>query len=207
MMEIQSEWWKLEVMIIPSTSREIHTISHYKSSTSHPHSNENPNWITENDNTICISPVDLPYHIILSSENALKCQSHPSPPISEETQSSVTTLSFSLQISQSNNAYPHSQLFSQSTLPHPWKARRITPQHQYNPIQSSHLSTALILSIQHPPTSQPIPFHSIALTSNIQHPPPSNTSISLKYLTTEKSSTYAQQTQKNNLKEWKAHPT
>ena len=47
MMEIQSEWWKLEVMIIPSKSREIHTVSHYKTPTLHPHSKENQNRITQ----------------------------------------------------------------------------------------------------------------------------------------------------------------
>ena len=52
MLEIQSESWKLEVMIIPSTSRGIHTILHSKSPTSHPHSNENRNRITDNHNAI-----------------------------------------------------------------------------------------------------------------------------------------------------------
>ena len=47
MMEIQSEWWKLEVMIIPSKSREIHTVSHYKTPTLHPHSNRSQNRITQ----------------------------------------------------------------------------------------------------------------------------------------------------------------
>ena len=60
MMEIQSESWKLEVMIIPSTSREIHTISHSKSPASHPHSNENQNWITENDYNSINHPTELP---------------------------------------------------------------------------------------------------------------------------------------------------
>lgn len=51
MMEIQSEWWKLEVMIIPSKSREIHTVSHYKTPTLHPHSKENQNRITQQPST------------------------------------------------------------------------------------------------------------------------------------------------------------
>ena len=59
MMEIQSESWKLEVMIIPSKSREIHTISHSKSPTSHPHSNENQVWITEYDNRSTNPPTEL----------------------------------------------------------------------------------------------------------------------------------------------------
>ena len=117
MMEIQSESWKPQVMIIPSTSPITNVVSHHKSSTSHPHSNENQNWITDNDNTISNPPVNLPYHIILSPIITFKCQSRSSPPISEEAQSPVTTLSFSLETSQSNNAYPHSQPFSQITPP------------------------------------------------------------------------------------------
>ena len=47
MMEIQSESWKLVVMIIPSISLEIDVISHSKSPTSHPHSHENQIHITQ----------------------------------------------------------------------------------------------------------------------------------------------------------------
>mgnify|MGYP004645859771 CR=1 FL=1 len=39
MMEIQSESWKRQQVIIPSKSLEIHTKTRYKSPTSHPHSN------------------------------------------------------------------------------------------------------------------------------------------------------------------------
>ena len=152
-MEIQSESWKPQVMIIPSVSPAIHTILHYKLPTSHPHSNENQNWITDNDNTISNPPVDLPYHIILSSENAFKKQSRSSKPISEETQSFTTILSFSLETSQSNNAHPYSQPFSQITLPHPWKSHTIAPLHQYNSLQLPCRSKALIFSIQQRTTS------------------------------------------------------
>lgn len=51
MMEIQSESWILEVMIIPSSSPVIHTISHSKSPTSHPHSTENQNRTTQQFST------------------------------------------------------------------------------------------------------------------------------------------------------------
>ena len=43
MMKTQSESWKQQQMIIPSTSPLIRTTSHSKSPTSHPYSNENPN--------------------------------------------------------------------------------------------------------------------------------------------------------------------
>ena len=46
MMEIQSESWTTEAMIIRYKSREIHTKAHYISHTSHSHSNENQNHIT-----------------------------------------------------------------------------------------------------------------------------------------------------------------
>ena len=51
-MEIQSEWWKPQQMIIPSTSPAIHTILHSKSPTSHPYSNKNQNRNTHNSSTI-----------------------------------------------------------------------------------------------------------------------------------------------------------
>ena len=60
----------------------------------------------------------------------------------------VAIASYSHQIAQFNKDYPHSQSRSQITLPHPWKPHPITPQHSYNPIQSSHLSIALTLPIQ-----------------------------------------------------------
>ena len=188
MMEIQSESWKLEVMIIPFTSLEIHVILHSKLPTSHPHSNENPNWITDNDNTIGNPPIGLPYHIIISSYNAFKCQSHASPPISERTQSSATTLSFSFEISQSNNPYPYSQPFSQITLPHPWIPHAPTPKHQYNSIRSSNLSIALILSIQQRAASQSLSFYSSTCTIYSYRPSHANPSISHRFLTTKISS-------------------
>ena len=138
-MEIQSESWKLEVMIIPFTSPEISIISHSKSLTSHPHSNENQNCITDNDNTISNPPVNLPYLPILNPLITFKCQSRSSPPISEETQSSATILSFSLETSQSNNAYPHSQPFSQITPP----SMKITYTNPVTPVQF----TPILLSL------------------------------------------------------------
>ena len=41
----------------------------------------------------------------------------------------VTIASYSHQIAQSNNAYPHSQPHFQITLPHPWKPHFITSNH------------------------------------------------------------------------------
>ena len=47
MMEIQSKLWTRQQMIIPSSSPVIDVISHFKSPTSHPHSKENQNRITQ----------------------------------------------------------------------------------------------------------------------------------------------------------------
>ena len=78
---------RVETVLIPSTSREIRTISHSKSPISHPHSNENQNRITENDNRNINPPVGLLYHIIFSPSITSKYHFHPSIPISEATQS------------------------------------------------------------------------------------------------------------------------
>ena len=73
MMEIQSEWWKLEVMIIPSKSREIHTVSHYKTPTLHPHSKENQNRITQQPSTKNSETLtERPYLLYYNPQNTMK---------------------------------------------------------------------------------------------------------------------------------------
>ena len=105
----------------------------------------------------------------------------------------VAIASYSHQISQSNNEYPHFQPHFQITLPHPWKAHFITPRHQYNPILTSHPPTTLILPIQQ---RQPIPFDSAVPTPskfiNFTSIPPYQ-EVLVGCITNRQ----------NNLKEWK----
>ena len=133
-MEIQSESWKLEVMIIPSKSREIHTISHPKSPTSHPHSNENQNRNTHNSNTISHSCHETVYPIILNSAPPFKSQFYLHYLIITIPANPTVSTSYSRQISQSNTEYSIPNPPPKSLSP----THKTTSRHSTTPSKSSH---------------------------------------------------------------------
>ena len=171
MMEIQSESEKLEVMIIPSTSPEIHAKPHYKSPTSHPHSNENQNRNTHNSNTISHSGHETAYLIIPNPAPPFKSQFYLHYLIITIPANPTVSTSYSRQISQSNTEYsipnpPPKSLSSthkitsyhSTTVPkssHPWKTRIPLIQHQHiSSFTSNHSTNTTPTHISHPNPSK-----------------------------------------------------
>ena len=171
MMEIQSESWKLEVMIIPSKSYVIHTISHSKSPTSHPHSNENQNRNTHNSNTISHSRHETVCLTIPNPAPPFKSQFYLHYLIITIPANPTVSTSYSHHISQSSTKYPHSKPSPQITLSHPQNHIMSL----YNSLQILPPLKTLIPLIQHQHTSS---FTSNPSTHIIpphtSHPKPSN---------------------------------
>ncbi len=181
-MEIQSESWKLEVMIIPSTSPLIDAILHFKSPTSHPRSNENQNWITDNDKPIRNAPTELVIQPHRIHSNANSTQVYPS---ARQLNPSSYCIVLIQNITIQQWISPFSTPFPIDSLP-PMKS---TPHNSTPLIQSFNLSIALILAIQQRTTSQHILFRPLIFSICPQHLPHSNPFISLRFLTTKESST------------------
>ena len=119
MMEIQSESRKRQQMIIPSVSPIINVISHSKSPTSHPHSNENQNRITQqwqhNHQPSHITSYFTDFNPLIP----FKCPFYPSYLIIETLTNLTIPTSSSHRPSHFNNKYPHSQHLSPIHSPHP----------------------------------------------------------------------------------------
>lgn len=136
-------------MIIPFKSSLINAISHYKSLTSHLHSNENQNRNTHSSSTISHSRHITAYLIISNPAPPFKSQFHLHYLIITIPANPTIVTSYSYYISQSSTDCPHSQPSPQITLSRPQK--HITS--LYNTLTILPPLKTLIPLIQHQHTS------------------------------------------------------